>query len=75
MDRSDRIVVVKEALETLVLELHRGDTVSMVTFSNGAQVLLEPTSVRDEDIIIDAIRSIRPDGSTNLEAGSLLPMT
>jgi Ca-activated chloride channel family protein len=69
MDRSDRIVVVKEALETLVLELDRGDTVSIVTFSNGAQVLLEPTSVRDEDIIIDAIHSIRPDGSTNLEAG------
>lgn len=69
MDRSDRIVVVKEALETLVLELDRGDTVSIVTFSNGARVLLEPTSVSDEDVIIDAIRSIRPDGSTNLEAG------
>ena len=69
MDRSDRMGVVKASLETLVLELDRGDTVSIVTFANGAKVVLEPTSVRDEDVILDAIDSLRPGGSTNLEAG------
>jgi Ca-activated chloride channel family protein len=69
MDRTDRLGVVKASLETLVRELDGGDTVSIVTFATGSQVLLEPTSVRDEDVIIDAIRSLRPNGSTNLESG------
>lgn len=72
MDRSDRMTVVKESLKTLVLELDNGDTVSIVTFANGSEILLQPTSVRDEQIILDAIDSLRPSGSTNLEAGLAL---
>lgn len=72
MDRSDRMTVVKEALKTLVSELDGGDTVSIVTFANGSEVVLEPTSVRDDEVIISAIDSLRPNGSTNLEAGLAL---
>ena len=69
MDRDNRIGLVKVALERLVNELDRDDTVAIVTYSDGATVLLEPTSVRDRDEILDAIDDLETNGSTNLEAG------
>ncbi len=69
MDRDDRIGLVKVALERLVSELDRDDTVAIVTYSDGATVLLEPTSVRNRDRILDAIAELETNGSTNLEAG------
>jgi Ca-activated chloride channel family protein len=69
MDRDNRIGLVKTALERLVTELDGDDTVAIVTYSDGATVLLEPTSVRDRDQILDAIDGLRTNGSTNLEAG------
>ncbi len=69
MNRDDRIGLVKVALARLVTELDGGDTVAIVTYSDGATVLLEPTSVRDRDRILDAIDRLETNGSTNLEAG------
>lgn len=69
MDRGDRLDLVKTSLERLVVELESDDKVAIVTYSDNAQVLLPPTSVAAEGVIIDAIRSLRTDGSTNLEAG------
>ena len=69
MDRDNRIGLVKVALERLVNELDEDDSVAIVTYSDGAQILLEPTSVRDRDEILDAIDDLRTNGSTNLEAG------
>ncbi len=71
MDRDNRIGLVKVALERLVTELDGDDTVAIVTYSGGAAVLLEPTSVRNRDEILDAIEDLRTNGSTNLEAGLL----
>jgi len=71
MDRDNRIGLVKVALERLVNELDEDDSVAIVTYSDGAQVLLEPTSVRDRGEILDAIDDLRTNGSTNLEAGLL----
>jgi Ca-activated chloride channel family protein len=69
MDRGDRLELVKTSLERLVIELDRNDSVAIVTYSDSAQVLLPPTSVADEEAILDVIRDLRTDGSTNLEAG------
>ncbi len=69
MDRADRLGLVKTALETLVRELDDDDVVSIVTYSGDAQVLLEPTSVADAEVILAAIDSLQTTGSTNLEAG------
>ncbi len=69
MDRDDRLGLVKIALKNLVRELDGGDTVAIVTYSNSGDVILPPTSVRDSDVILDAIDDLRPGGSTNLEAG------
>ncbi len=69
MDRDDRLGLVKIALRNLVQELDGGDTVAIVTYSSSGDVILPPTSVRDSDVILDAIDNLRPGGSTNLEAG------
>ncbi len=69
MDRDNRIGLVKRALERLVAELDTDDTVAIVTYGDGAAVLLEPTTIRDRDRVLEVIDGLRTDGSTNLEAG------
>lgn len=69
MDRDDRLGLVKESLSILVDELDDDDTVAIVTYDNSSGIVLEPTSVRDRNEILDAIDALRPGGSTNLEAG------
>ncbi len=70
MDQDNRLGLVRRSLKLLVDELDRHDQVAIVTYSNDARVLLEPTSVGDDKAgILDAIDSLTPNGSTNLEAG------
>ena len=69
MEREGRLELVKEALRLLVDELGPSDTVAIVEFGNDARVLLEPTSASDRNEILGVIDELRPDGSTNLEAG------
>ena len=69
MEREGRLELVKEALRLLVDELSRNDTVAIVTFGNDARVMLEPTRASDRSEILGVIGELRPDGSTNLEAG------
>ena len=72
MGREDRLGLVKRALTVLVDRLARTDTVAIVTYGTEARVVLEPTSVRDADRIVDAIDRLGTDGSTNAEAGLAL---
>lgn len=69
MDSPDRLGLVRESLMLLVEELDRNDTVAIVTYSGDSGILLDPTSVRDRDEILDAIDDLRAGGSTNLQAG------
>jgi len=69
MDRPNRLGLVQDALSRLVFELDDDDTVAIVTYSDEGQVVLPPTEVAFRDEILDAIDRLRPDGSTNLEAG------
>ena len=70
MDQDNRLGLVRRSLKLLVDELDRHDQVAIVTYSTDARVLLEPTSVGDDKAgILDAIDSLTPNGSTNLEAG------
>lgn len=69
MDRADRLGLVRESLTLLVEELDRDDTVAIVTYSGDSGILLEPTSIRDRDEILEAIEDLQAGGSTNLQAG------
>ncbi len=72
MAREERLELVKDALRTLVGGLDQADTVAIVTFGSDARVVLEPTRATDDRPILEAIDDLRPDGSTNLEAGLAL---
>jgi Ca-activated chloride channel family protein len=69
MEREARLETVKDALLRLVDGLDREDSVAIVTFGNDARVVLPPTSAEERGVIGRAIGDLRPDGSTNLEAG------
>lgn len=69
MDREDRLELVKRSLELLVERLGRRDRVSIVVYGSEARVVLEPTPGDDQRTILRAIDRLRPEGSTNAEAG------
>ena len=69
MNTDDRLGLVRDSLSLLVDELDREDTVAIVTYSGDSGIVLEPTSVRNRDDILDAIDGMRAGGSTNLQAG------
>lgn len=69
MDIRERLGLVKSSLALLVQNLRPDDTIAIVTYGDSASPLLSPTAVRDCARIIDAIDSMSPGGSTNLESG------
>ena len=69
MDMDNRLGLVKRSLELLVEQLTEDDTVSIVVYGSEARVVLDPTPGSDKGAILSAIYSLRPEGSTNAEAG------
>ncbi len=69
MNRENRLGLVKRALALLVQRLDGRDVVSIVVYGDSARVHLPPTSGRDHSAILNAIDQLRPEGSTNTEAG------
>ena len=72
MAREDRIELVKHSLRLLLGELDERDTVSIVTFSNEARLVLPPTSAGQRAVIESAVHGLRTGGGTNAEAGLVL---
>jgi Ca-activated chloride channel family protein len=72
MDIRERLGLVQSSLALLVEHLDGDDTVAVVTYGDDASPLLPPTPIRDAATIVEAIESLAPGGSTNLEAGLLL---
>ena len=72
MDMENRLELVKQSLEILVDELAPRDTVAIVAYGDQARIVLPPTPISEAGPIEDAIQSLRPEGSTNAEAGLLL---
>ena len=72
MDMENRLELVKQSLRLLVERLRYDDTVSIVVYGSEARVVLYPTMGSDTTAILTAINSLRPEGSTNAEAGLLL---
>jgi Ca-activated chloride channel family protein len=72
MDMENRLGLVKQSLELLVDRLRPSDTVAIVVYGSDARVLINPTSAESKGYILDAIYSLRSEGSTNAEAGLIL---
>jgi Ca-activated chloride channel family protein len=70
MDQENRLGLVKQSLSLLLDQLHPTDRVGLVVYGDDAKLLLEPTN--DREAVRQAIERLRPEGSTNAEAGLLL---
>ncbi len=69
MDEPDKLDLLKEAFEELVDHLDENDCVSIVTYANGEEVVLDGAKGTEGRKIMRAIRRLRADGFTNGEAG------
>ncbi|MFH1279315.1 MAG: von Willebrand factor type A domain-containing protein [Candidatus Eisenbacteria bacterium] len=69
MGREDRLELVKWSLLYLLDEMTGEDRIGIVVYGSQARVVLEPTAASDRRAIEKAIASLKPEGSTNAEAG------
>jgi Ca-activated chloride channel family protein len=69
MNASNKLPLLKSALKLLVNELREEDKVSIVVYAGAAGVVLEPTSGRDKNKIIEALDQLNAGGSTAGGAG------
>ncbi len=69
MGMENRLGLVKRALELLVDQLDERDTVAIVVYGDSARLLLPPTNAMRREQILEAIHRLRPEGSTNVQAG------
>jgi Ca-activated chloride channel family protein len=69
MESRDKLDLLKEAFEKLVDKLDDNDTVSIVTYASGEEIVLEGAKGSDHREILRAIKRLKASGSTNGEAG------
>jgi Ca-activated chloride channel homolog len=69
MGMDNRLELVKRSLHLLVDRLDARDSVAIVVYGSNARVVLRPTSGSRRGVILNAIDKLRPEGSTNAEAG------
>src|SRR5688572_9571043 len=69
MDMEGRLQLVKAALGLLVTRLRADDSVAIVAFNDTANVILNPTSAAEPQVILSAVNALQPGGSTNAQAG------
>jgi Ca-activated chloride channel family protein len=69
MQSDHKMGLQKQALTTLVSQLSARDSVAIVTYSDQAKVLLEPTTANNKSKIYAAIQQMHAGGGTNVEQG------
>ena len=69
MDSPDKLELLQDSFATLLENLDGNDRVSIVTYANGEDIVLEGATGDDKAAITRAIYKLRADGSTNGEAG------
>lgn len=72
MAQENRLGLVKESLALLVDRLRPDDKVSIVVYGSSARTVLYPTAGSERQAILNAINTLKTEGSTNLEAGLLM---
>jgi len=70
MSAENKLPLVQQALMMLVDELTEADTVSIVTYASGEEILIEGANpVKDKARLLAAIDGLHADGSTNGQRG------
>ena len=69
MSSSDKLPLLKKAFSHLTDQLTEKDTISIVTYSGKEAVILDGCPGNKKEMILDAINSLKANGSTNGQAG------
>ncbi len=69
MNLENRLELVKRSLHLLTDRLDERDSVAIVVYGTDARAVLKPTSGDRRGVILNAINTLYPEGSTNAEAG------
>ena len=69
MNEPQKLPLLKQSLAKLIPVLRSVDTVTLITFSGKAQVILPPTSLKRPEQVLASLDSIQPSGSTQLRSG------
>ena len=69
MDNKEKLPLLQKTFSYLVENLDENDRVSIVTYASGERVVLEGCPGNRYEEIMNAINSLRADGSTNGQAG------
>jgi Ca-activated chloride channel family protein len=69
MEEGGRLELVKRALRLLVDQLDERDSIGIVVFSTNGRRVLDPTNAARRGSILSTLDPLRPDGSTNADAG------
>lgn len=69
MDQENRLELVKRSLIYLLNQLRATDQIAIVVYGSSARTLLPHTPANQKELITNAIQNLRPEGSTNVEAG------
>jgi Ca-activated chloride channel homolog len=69
MAEQNRLELVKQSLRLLVNRLHAEDSLAIVAFTTDARTVLSPTSGSSKNTIMEAINTLRPQATTNVNAG------
>ncbi|MCB9140002.1 MAG: von Willebrand factor type A domain-containing protein [Caldilineaceae bacterium] len=72
MDYENRLGLVKRGLTLLTEQLRPTDSVAIVVYGTNARLVLPMTPLGEKDAVLNAIRSLHAEGSTNAEAGLLV---
>lgn len=64
MRGEDRLDLLKESMIQLTMMLREDDKVTIITYSDESQIVLEATSAREKEVIIKVIKSLKANGST-----------
>ncbi|MGA1192517.1 MAG: VWA domain-containing protein, partial [Bdellovibrionota bacterium] len=69
MNSADKLPLVQRSLTLLVNNMRQGDTLSIVTYANGARTVLSPSGIDKKNQILDAINTLSAGGGTHGSAG------
>jgi Ca-activated chloride channel family protein len=69
MIEQNRLEMVKHAIRLLLTQLDGNDSIAIVAFSSDARMILPMTSASRRDLIESALQPLKPENSTNSEAG------
>ncbi|MCB0838750.1 MAG: VWA domain-containing protein [Bacteroidetes bacterium] len=69
MAKPEKLTLLKDALRYLLGLLRPEDFIAIVTYSGDSRIVLDATSARQEETILQAINSIRSSGRTNIKKG------